>query len=160
MKSPEHIDEQKPEDQQAPSPDVKQQVPTEVEKKRPWLKPLMRVAGIVLPLVANFAGIWVVAVFMAPSAQGWSILAIFGVLLLGGVSAALFRSWWAVLVVPIAFALGGFLAFYLVPLVISPNPFDIGDAPFGVFLWEIIGPILALFGALIGTALRKNRYRW
>jgi len=153
MVSPEHVDEQKPEDEQDPSPAEEKQMPTVVENKRPWLKPLMRVAGTILPLVANFAGIWFVAVFMAPSAQDWSILAIFGVVLLGAVSAALFRSWWAILVVPIAFVLGGFLAFYVIPLVISPNPLAIGDAPFGVFLWEIIGPILALFGALIGTAI-------
>ncbi len=168
MVSPEHIDEQKPEDQQALSPAVEQQVPAVVEKKRPWLKPLMRVAGIVLPLVCNFAVVWVIFVISAQSQPidsqsqqtDWSFLPQFllplGVLLLGAVSALLFRSWWAILVVPIAFALGGLLAFYLIPLVISPNPLEIGDVGLGVFLWAIIGPICALFGALIGSTIIKR----
>jgi len=162
MVSPEHIDEQKPEVQQAPSPAVEQQVPEVFEKKQTWLKWLMRVAGIVLPLVCNFVGIWVYFVFMTPSQQdaltqqaGGSFLLLLGVVLLGAVSALLFRSWWAILVIPIAFSAGVLLAFYLMPMVISPNPLDIGDTGFGVFLWAIIGPMIALFGALIGTAIVK-----
>ena len=153
MVSPEHLSEQKTEDQQAPSPAVKQQVRAVVEKIRQWLHPRRRVAGIVLPLVGNFAGVWVVAAFMKPSAQDWTLVVVLGVLLLGAVSAALFRSWWAILVVPIAFALGGVLAIYLIPLVISPNPLAMDDAPFGVILWEIIGPILAIIGAFFGNAI-------
>ena len=155
MVSPEHIDEQKPENKQAPSPAVKQQVPTEVEKKRVWLK---RVAGIVLTLVGSFAIAW--AVFVFPFLQTgpdfvtfiFNLTLILGVFLLGVVSAVLFRSWWALLVVPIAFALGEFLAFYLIPLVISPNPFGSVDMYLEVLVWAP-GPILALFGALIGATI-------
>ena len=125
---------------------------TVVEEKRPWLKPLMRVTAIVLSLVVSFALVWVTFIFL-PNASG---LAIMGGLLIGLVSAFLFRSWWAVLVVPIAFTAGMFLAFYLIPLVISPNPLAIDDAPFGVGLWEIIGPITALIGALFGTFIDKK----
>ena len=139
-------------------------VSTEVEKKRVWLKPLMRGAGIVLPLVCNVVGILVV---VAMSAQNqtidnqnqqtdWSFLLLLGALLLGAVSAVLFRSWWAILVVPIAFALGGLLAFYLIPLVISPNPLEIGEFPFAIGLWEIIGPIPVILGACIGTFIVKK----
>jgi len=91
---------------------------TVVEEKRPWLKLLMRVTAIVLSLVVSFALFWVTFIFL-PDASG---LAIVGGLLIGLVSAFLFRSWWTVLVVPLAFTAGMFLAFYLIPLVISPNP--------------------------------------
>ena len=125
---------------------------TVVEEKRPWLKPLMRVTAIVLSLVVSFALVWVTFIFL-PDASG---LAIMGGLLIGLVSAFLFRSWWAVLVVPIAFTAGMFLAFYMIPLVISPNPLSLNDAPFGVGLWEITGPITALIGALFGTFIDKK----
>lgn len=126
---------------------------TVVEEKRPWLKPLMRVTAIVLSLVGSFALVWATFIFLSPDASG---LAIMGGLLLGLVSAFLFRSWWAVLVIPITFTAGALLAFYLIPLVISPNPLAMNDAPFGVFLWEVIGPITALIGALFGTFIDKK----
>ena len=134
MVSTEHIDNQKTE-------------------KRTWLKPLMRVTAIVLSLVGSFALVW--ATFIILPIDAYSLAIIEG-LLLGLVSAFLFRSWWAVLVVPIAFTAGMFLAFYLIPLVISPNPLSINDAPFGVGLWEIFGPITALIGALFGTFIDKK----
>ena len=58
--------------------------------------------------------------------------------------------------IPIAFTAGTFLAFYLISLVISPNPLAMDDAPLGVFLWEIIGPITAAIGALFGTFIDKK----
>src|SRR5450759_1178710 len=106
MVSPEHIDEQKPEKQQAPSPAVKQQVPAVVEKKRPWLKPLMRVAVVVLLLGGSFALFWATFIFLQGTPAS---LALPEGLLLGVVSAFLFRSWWAILVVPIAFTCGELL---------------------------------------------------
>jgi len=152
MASPEHIDDQNLEDQQVPSLAEEQQAPGVVVKKRPWLKPLMRGAGIVLSLACSFAGVWATFVFQQSDIVNWALLE---VILLGAVSAVLFWSWWAILVIPIAFSLGEFLAFYLISLVISPNPLDIGDTGFGVFLWAIIGPIIATVGALIGTVIVK-----
>jgi hypothetical protein len=146
MVSPEHVDEQKPENKQAPSPAMKQQVRTEVEKKRVWLK---RVLGVVVPLIGGFASIWVFFIYLG--IDSWFLLLPVVALLLGAASALLFRSWWAILVVPIAFALGGFLAYYLIPLVISPNPLD--DVGFALYLWVYIGPITVTLGALIGTAI-------
>ena len=113
MVSPEHINEQKPEDQQAPSPAVEQQVPAVVKKKRPWLKPLMRVASIVLSLVGSFVIVWATFIFLPGDYGNWALLE---GLLLGAVGAVLFWSWWAILVIPIAFSLGEFLAFYLISL--------------------------------------------
>ena len=134
MVSTEHIDNQKSE-------------------KRPWLKPPMRVIAIVLPLVGSFALVWAIFIILSTDAGG---LAIMRGLLLGLVSAFLFRSWWAVLIVPIAFTAGTLLAFYLIPLVLSPNPLAMGDAPLGFFLWEVIGPITAVIGALFGTFIDKK----
>lgn len=154
MVSPEHINEQKPEDQQAPSPTVEQQVPAVVKKKRPWLKPLMRVASMVLSLGGSFVIVWATFIFLPGDYGNWAPLE---GLLLGAVGAVLFWSWWAILVIPIAFSLGEILAFYLISLVISPNPLGMDDAPFGVFLWALAGPITATFGALIGTSIVKAR---
>ena len=150
MVSPEHIDNQKSEDQQAPSPAVEQQLAAGGEKKRPWLKPLMRGAAIVLSLVGSFAIVW-----FLPS-LGLGGLAVPEGLLLGLVSAFLFRSWWAILVIPIAFIAGELLAIYLTPLVFSPNPYEIDDTGLGVFLWAIIGPITAIIGALFGTFIYQE----
>ena len=144
------------------SPAEEQQEPIVVEEKRPWLKLLIRVAGIALPLVCIFAGMWVYFVFMTPSQQDalmqqavGSSLVLLGMLLLGVVSALLFRSWWAMLVIPIAFLAGVLLVYYLMPLVIAPNPLDIGDTGFGVLLWAIIGSIITTIGALFGTVIPK-----
>jgi hypothetical protein len=147
MVSPEHINEQKPEDQQTP---------TVVENKRAWLKPLMRVAAIVMSLVGSFAGFLAFFSFQlqqSGNGEGWAIL---GATLLGAVSAVLFRSWWALLVIPLAFSAGAFLAIYLIPLVISPNPLAIDDVGFGAFLWAVFGPIFAVFGALFGILILKT----
>jgi len=153
MVSPEHIDEHKPENQQEPSPTEEQQEPVAVEKKRPWLKPLMREAAIVLSLVGSFAIVWVHFTFIPMDYAMWAVVE---GLLIGAVSAVLFRSWWALLVIPIAFSLGEFLAFYLMPLVISPNPFEIGDAGMAVILWAFAGPISSLFGAILGILIVKT----
>ena len=136
MVSPEHIDNQKSENQQVPSTAVEQQVPKVIEKKRPWLKPLMREAAMVLSLVGSFAIVWATFILLPGDYGNWALLE---GLLLGAVSAVLFRSWWATLDIPIAFSCGEFLAFYLISLVISPNPLEMDDAPFGVFLWGSLG---------------------
>ena len=154
MVSPEHIDNQKSENQPVLTPVVSQQVPTEVEKKRPWLKPLMRVVGIVLSLIGSCA-IWIMLVIW-PLNEG--LLLLLGVLLYGAVSilsALLFRSWWALLVILITFALGGFLASYLITFVIPPEPEPPGYLPMGALYWLFFGPIVALVGALIGTSIVK-----
>jgi hypothetical protein len=114
---------------------------TVVEKKRTWLKPLMRGVAIVLSLAGSFAVIWV-SFFFIPAdfdVLNWAfpegpVLAV--------VSALLFRSWWAILVIPIAFSLGELLAYS----VLNPPPLDMAGG-----LWMVIGPMTAILGALIGT---------
>ena len=139
MVSPEHTDNQKSDNQQAPSPAVKQQVPTDVEKKRVWL---MRVLGVVVPLIGGIA-IMCLNIYFP---DFWA-LGLLVALLLGAVSALLIRSWWTMLVAPIALALGAWL--------IASLPIQIGDAGFGVFYT----PLITAFGALLGIAIVKKTWR-
>ncbi len=155
MVSVEHIDAQKPEDQQAPSSVVEQQVSTGVDTKRPWLKPLMRGVAIVLSLGGGFVIAWTLA--SSPSIAndfGWWALLV--VLILEAVSALLCQSWWAILYIPLAFAAGEVLMWFLIPLVIAPNPLAhlaLDDGPLGVALWAILGSLAAICGASAGAAI-------
>ncbi len=155
MVSPEQIDNQKSENQQAHSPAVERQVPAGSEKKRTWLKPLMRVSGVVVSLLGGFAILCLMIGNL--DFQGWGLLV---ACLLGVVGALLFRSWWAQLVVPLAFALGEFLARYLAPVVFSPDPrFLTWEGAFGVGLGAIFAAILATIGAFIGTSIVKKAWK-
>ena len=156
MVSPEHIDNQKPENQQTHFPAVERQVPAGSEKKRTWLKPLMRVSGVVVPLLGGFAILCLIIGNL--DFQGWGLLLV--ACLLGVVGALLFRSWWAQLVVPLAFALGEFLARYLAPVVFSPDPrFFTYEGAFGVYLGAFFGACLATIGAFIGTSIVKKTWK-
>ena len=150
MVSPEHIHEQKPENQQATAPAVKQQVPAVGEKKRTWLKLLMRVGGIVVTLVGGFA---ILFLTLSNLDFQWIMLV---ALLLGVVGALLFRSWWAILVILLAFSFGEFLAWQLAYVALPPySIFFTDDVVFGDFLLAIGGVFLAAIGILIGTAIVK-----
>ena len=151
----EHDGAQKPEDQQAPSPAVEQQVTAGVATKRPWLKPLMRGAAIVLSLGGGFAIAWPLAT--SPSvANDYGWWALLTVLILEAVCALLYQSWWAILYVPLAFAAGEVLMWFLIPLVIAPNPLAhlaADDGPLGVALWAILSSLAAICGASAGAAI-------
>jgi hypothetical protein len=156
MVSPEHIDNQKSENQQAHSPAVEQQVPAGGEKKRTWLKPLMRGVGVVVPLLGGFA----ILSFTISNIDflGWGLLLV--ACLLGVAGALLFRSWWAQLVIPLAFALGEFLSWYLAPVVFSPDPrFFTYEWTFGVGVGALFAAILATIGAFIGTSIVKKAWK-
>src|SRR5215470_15798732 len=99
MVSPEHVDKQKSEDKQAPSPAEEKEELTVVEEIRPWLKPLMRAVGAIVPLIGGFAWLWYILVYEG-DVQWWGLLAVF---LLGAACAVLFQFWWAMVVVPLAF---------------------------------------------------------
>ncbi len=156
MVSPEQIDNQKSENQQASDPAVKQQVPTEGEKKRTWLKPLMRGVGVVVPLLGGFTILCLTISNI--TFLGWGLVLV--ACLLGVAGAVLFRSWWAQLFVPLAFTLGEFLAWYLAPIVFSPDPrFLTEDGAFGVGLGAIFAAALATIGAFIGTSIVKKAWK-
>jgi len=146
MVSPEHLDEQKPENEQVPSPTEEKQALPANKKKRPWLKPLMRAAGIILALGGSFAMTWFAFAVQPPAVDNPEALLIF---LLGAISAALYLSWWAILQIPIAFVAGSFVAFYVTPAWY----FYMDDAGFGQAMWVIGGPIFAFIGACIGSYL-------
>jgi len=163
MVSPGHTDNQKSENQQAPSPAVEQQVPVVVEKKRPWLKPPMRVVlGVVVPLIG---GIAIACLFLVTfqndaSYSFGSLGGYFGAFLLGLIGAVLLRSWWAILVVPITLTLGVLLVVFVAPFLFFPNPLGVDDVAFGVFANVVITNIIALltvFSTLVGFSLAKKK---
>jgi hypothetical protein len=122
-------------------------------EERPWLKPLVRVVAIMLSLIGGFTILCLT--ISNVDFQGWGFLI---ACLLGVAGTLLFRSWWALLVVPLSFTLGEFLGWYLAPVVFSPDPrFFTDDVAFGVFFGVGGGAILATMGAVIGTAFVKAR---
>ena len=163
MVSPEHVDEQKPENEQAPSPAEEKQVLSVSEKKRPWLEPLMRILAIVVSLMAGFASVYLVAFSFItwlenpPSDRLGFLIGVAYLLafLVGVGSAVLFRSWWAALVVAVALGLGAGLTSYLIPTLIPIHDeyyhyLVFGGA--GIEMWSYI-PIVVVIGALIGSYL-------
>jgi uncharacterized membrane protein YeaQ/YmgE (transglycosylase-associated protein family) len=138
MVSPEHIDEQKLEDQHAP---------TVVENKRAWLKHLMRVVlGVVVPLIGGFTCMYLTINVAGGFLLGWIVGFFVGI-----VGAVLLRSRWAILVVPIACILGEWL---VVPQLFGVDFFK--DLNFGSFLYAFAGPILALLGSFISIRIVKK----
>src|SRR5690242_19080912 len=61
MVSPEHVDEQKSENEHVVSPTEEKQVLRVDEEKRPWLNPLMRVISVVLALGGSCAAVLVIS---------------------------------------------------------------------------------------------------
>ena len=114
----------------------------------------MRTAGAVMPLIGGFASIWVL---IPGDHLGLELI---GAFLLGAVCAVLFRSGWAILVVPIALTLGVLLVVFVAPFLFFPNPLGVDDVAFGVFANVVFTNIIALltvFSTLIGTFIAKNK---
>ncbi len=61
----------------------------------------LRIIGVIVALVASFAFMFL----PIPNAASWNLFLLL-VVLVGVVSAALVRSWWSLLMVPVAFDLG------------------------------------------------------
>lgn len=153
MVSPEHVEKQKTEDNQ---------VPTVVENKRAWLKPLMRVVGVIVPLVGGFA--WIIGSLMLPidptfDPTGFWLVGILAIVSLGAVCVVLlFPFWWAIAVVPLAFAFGELLAFFVgVPLHSYNESYSIvATYSMGVPFSVILGFVVALVGASIGFLIKRT----
>ncbi len=117
MVSPEHVNEQKFANEQVPDPAVEQSVVPAGEKKRPWIEPLLRGVAIVVSLISGGVFYWLMVESRLPYLENppsnrLDFLRLIAVLLvclvaLGG--AVLFRSWWAILVVPLAIGLGALI---------------------------------------------------
>lgn len=150
MVSPEHVNEQKPENKAAPDPAEEKQVLPASEHKRPWMEPLLRVGAVVYALIGGFAIVCLMSINI--DFQGWGYLVAF---LLGTACALLFRSWWAILVVPLALGLGEYLAGYHNPFALSNDPrLFMYVTGFGFwFSAAVFIPILAVIGSCIGSYL-------
>ncbi len=143
MVSPEYVDTQKPEDKQAPSPAEGKEGPTGVKEIRPWLKPLLQTVGVIVTLIGGFAWMWVIQ-----WANNFSYVGIPIVLLLPGLCAAFFRSWWAMLFLPLALVLGELLAFF-VGVVYFNYPYAFNSLDMKLAL--VGGFVLAILAAVPGS---------
>jgi hypothetical protein len=132
-----------PEEETSPTPAEKKQVWTVIEKKLPWLKPLMRVVAVVLSIVGGFASIWVFTNNLEIDSGIWQLA--FVVPLIGVFCAFLFQSMWAIVIVPVAFTLGALLANFLAP---------VGESGFAE-VWEVVIVVIFInvIGALIGSGI-------
>ena len=148
MLSPEPVDKLKSEDKQAPSPTEEKEDLPEVVEIRAWLKPLMRAVGATVPLIGGFAWLWYMLEYQG-DVQWWGLLAVF---LLGAVCAVLFQLWWAMMVVPLAFALGELLAF---EIPTKDRVFYFPFNPSTLAIAVVIGFIAVALGSIIGTLFGK-----
>lgn len=106
----------------------------------------LRILGVVLALVGRF-----IFPFLAiPDETGWSFP--LSVVLVGFVSAGLLRSWWSLLIVPVAFNMGFFLS------NIFQGGFDLQQLAAGNFEGLDFLVFFAVFvdiGVAIGTPIGK-----
>ncbi len=107
----------------------------------------LRVLGVVVPLVGGFA-------FSFPNPLPLAVV-VLEPILMGFVAAALLRSWWAMLIVPVGLSAGFFLG----------NIFQMGGLDLqswaasgfeGVDIVVILGVVPVAIGVAIGTPLGKK----
>ena len=172
MISPAQVDELKPEDIQAPDPPEAKQQLTKGKKKHPWLESILQGVAIVVSLTCGIASVYLVVSSYVPwlelgyensSADHLASLRAMAFLLAGFVSlvcAALFRSWWAILVIPLALGLGVVLTNFMSNLIV-PDLLGYDDVGLGVGFDTAICIMSAIIGAfpgsLIGTAWKKRQ---
>ena len=116
----------------------------------------MRILGIVVPLVGGFL------VFALPYAGIWVVQTIEGMILIAGllglIGVSLFRSWWALAIVPVALAVGQLLGAALPP-ILQGNGIDLQAWAQQHFepldMVVILGVVPAVIGAAIGIPIGK-----
>jgi hypothetical protein len=119
---PQMHDEKIQGEKQLPSPVEDKHIATPLEKRstptpaspRRWIGVLLSIIGIVLP----FAGVFMITTLVKDRAisnvdESTLALMILGMFLAVCVGAALLRSWWAILIVPVACAVAGILGLAL-----------------------------------------------
>ncbi len=124
------------------------EAPFHVEETPSWRarSRLVRILGVAVPLVAGFG-----LAFPSYLPLGvYSLLPIF----VGLLSAGLFRSWWALLTVPVAFSVG-----FVLSNIIQMGGLDVQSwaaSNFeGVDILVILGVVPVNIGVFIGTPLGK-----
>jgi hypothetical protein len=142
-----------PHGEQAPSPIEEKHMLTAVEERQ-RMNRLVRLLGVEVALISGFL-LW--------TTSSWYFLSmILGVF----VAALLLRSWWALLVVPAAFAVGMALGAVLLPLMQGGWPalqdrMAEGFEPLDIILifgsWLVI--LSTACGAVIGVGFGKWRWR-
>lgn len=112
----------------------------------------LRVLGVIVPMVASFACSFI----------DLSLLTMGIPFLLGVVSAGLLRSWWAILIVPVAFSVGLFLSSIFlgegILLSSMANPVFAGGPAFA-FL-AVFGVVPLVIGAAISTPISIKIEEW
>jgi len=153
MISPEHVDEQKPENEQVLSSTEEKRVLRVDEKQRTWLNPLMRVVSIVLALGGSFAFVYLSSI--DPFDYNlWLIMLV--ILVYAAFCAVLYRSMWATLIIPIALTLGALLAVFLA--TVPEGTWDF-FAVLGVLFVTLPALVGAIIGGFFGVAW-KERWWW
>ena len=69
----------------------------------------LRVIGVILAFAGFYESIELGELSMPLLGDWWAFGGLMSLILVGVVSAALIRSWWSLLIVPVAFGVGGFL---------------------------------------------------
>ena len=159
MISPEHIDEQKSEDKPVLSPVEEKQVFQVSENEQPSMEPLLRGVAIGVSLI-NGGVLYsnVLSQGNSSDIQAYLPILLMGLVVVG--SAVLFRSWWAILAVPLGCALGTVLASFLITQSIEPN---IGGENLvlvvgaSVTVSILIMPIFAIIGTFLGMYWKKRQ---
>jgi hypothetical protein len=159
MISPEHVDEQKPENEHVSSPTEEKQVLRVDEKQRTWLNPLMRVISVVLALGGSFAAVLVIStglisIELLYNYNEWLIMLV--ILVYAAFCAVLYRSMWATLIIPIALTLPPLLAMFLT--AVQEGTWDF-FAVLGVLFVTLPALVGAIIGGFFGVAW-KERWWW
>lgn len=117
---------------------------------------LRRVLGALIPLAAGFVFTWLVDMNAVANENGstFTILLLATLGLSGIVGGFLWRSWWAVVIAPIALIAGVLLASLLRTGQIAQGPIEI-VGPLAVAVLAVYF-LPTAFGALIGAALGKR----
>ncbi len=159
MVSPEHVDEQKPENEHVSSPTKEKQELIVDEKKRTWLNPLMRVISVVLALGGSFAAVLVISTSLISIEVFYNVndfLIMLVILVYAAFCAVLYRSMWATLIIPIALTLPPLLAVFLTTVQEGTGDFF---AVFGVLFVTAPALVGAIIGGFFGVAW-KERWWW
>ncbi len=108
---------------------------------------VLRVIGVILAFAGFYEGIELGEITMPLLGDWWVFGGLMSLILVGVVSAALIRSWWSLLIVPVAFGVGGYL-FQLMTHTFG-NP-EISLALISSFLFMLF---FVELGVAIGTTI-------